>query len=125
MLLPQADFVALTCPLTSETENVINAAAFAKMKPSAYLINASRGRCVEEGALIEALRNGNIAGAALDVTVDEPLPPASPLWDLPNVFITPHTAGETRRYEDNVLDVLVDNLQRLWRSEATLRNQIV
>jgi phosphoglycerate dehydrogenase-like enzyme len=95
------------------------------MKPSAYLINASRGRCVEEGALIEALRKGHIAGAALDVTVDEPLPPASPLWDLPNVFITPHTAGETRRYEDNVLDVLVDNLQRLWRSEATLRNQIV
>jgi len=95
------------------------------MKPSAYLINASRGRCVEEGALIEALRKGNIAGAALDVTVDEPLPPASPLWDLPNVFITPHTAGETRRYEDNVLDTLLDNLQRLWRGEAMLRNQIV
>src|SRR2546430_1115622 len=98
-LLPQADFVALTCPLTRETENVIDAAAFAKMKPCAYLINAARGRCVEEGALIEALRKGSIAGAALDVTVDEPLPPASPGWDLSNVFITPHIAGETRRYE--------------------------
>ena len=124
-LLPQADFVALTCPLTRETENVIDAAAFAKMKPSAYLINAARGRCVEENGLIEALRKGSIAGAALDVTVDEPLPPASPLWDLSNVFITPHTAGETRRYEDNVLDILLDNLQRLWRGETTLRNQIV
>src|SRR6516225_3307417 len=124
-LLPQADFVALTCPLTKETENVIDAAALAKMKPSAYLINAARGRCVEEGALIEALRKGSIAGAALDVTVDEPLPPASPLWDLPNLFITPHTAGETRRYEDNVLDILLENLQRLWRGETTLRNQIV
>ena len=124
-LLPQADFVALTCPLTRETENVIDAAAFAKMKPCAYLINAARGRCVEEGALIEALRKGSIAGAALDVTVDEPLPPASPVWDLSNIFITPHTAGETRRYEDNVLDTLLDNLQRLWRGEAMLRNQIV
>jgi hypothetical protein len=73
----------------------------------------------------EALRNGSIAGAALDVTVDEPLPPASPLWDLPNIFITPHTAGETRRYEDNVLDILLENLHRLWRGEAILRNQIV
>jgi phosphoglycerate dehydrogenase-like enzyme len=124
-LLPQADFVALTCPLTRETENIIDAAAFAKMKPSAYLINAARGRCVEEGALIETLRKGSIAGAALDVTLDEPLPPASPVWDLSNVFITPHTAGETRRYEDNVLDILLDNLQRLWRGEAVLRNQIV
>jgi phosphoglycerate dehydrogenase-like enzyme len=124
-LLPQVDFVALTCPLTRETENVIDAAAFARMKRSAYLINAARGRCVEESGLVEALRNGSIAGAALDVTVDEPLPPTSPLWDLPNVFITPHTAGETRRYEDNVLDILLDNLHRLWRGEAILRNQIV
>jgi D-2-hydroxyacid dehydrogenase (NADP+) len=59
------------------------------------------------------------------VTVDEPLPAGSPIWDLPNVFITPHTAGETRRYEDNVLDILLDNLQRLRRDEVQLRNQIV
>ena len=75
--------------------------------------------------MIEALRKGSIAGAALDVTLDEPLPPASPVWDLSNVLITPHTAGETRRYEDNVLDILLDNLQRLSRGEAMLRNQIV
>lgn len=124
-LLPEADFVALTCPLTSETENVINAAAFAQMKNSAYLINAARGRCVDESALIAALRENRIAGAAIDVTVEEPLPAASPLWDFKNVLITPHTAGETRKYEENVLDILLDNLERLWRGEETLRNQIV
>jgi phosphoglycerate dehydrogenase-like enzyme len=124
-LLPQADFVALTCPLTKETENLIDADALGRMKKSAFLINAARGRCVEEGALVAALREGRIAGAGIDVTVEEPLPATSPLWTLPNAFITPHTAGETRRYEDNVLDILVENLDRLWRGEATLRNQIV
>jgi phosphoglycerate dehydrogenase-like enzyme len=71
------------------------------------------------------MRAGRIAGAALDCAHDEPLPAASPLWDLPDVFITPHTAGETRRYEDNVLDILGENLDRLWRGETALRNQIV
>jgi phosphoglycerate dehydrogenase-like enzyme len=124
-LLPQADFVALTCPLTQETENIIDATALAAMKPSAYLINCARGRCVNEGALIDALETGQIAGAAIDVTVDEPLPAASPLWTAGNLFITPHTAGETRRYEDNVIDILMDNLDRLWRNDGNLRNQIV
>ncbi len=124
-LLPQADFVALTCPLTPQTEKLIDADALSRMKPSAYLINAARGRCVDEPALIAALREGRIAGAAIDVTVEEPLPAASPLWDFKNVLITPHTAGETRRYEDNVLDILIENLDRLWRRETTLRNQIV
>jgi phosphoglycerate dehydrogenase-like enzyme len=124
-LLPQADFVALTCPLTKETEGLIGAAALGAMKPSAFLINVARGRCVDEAALVAAMRAGRIAGAALDCAHDEPLPAASPLWDLPDVFITPHTAGETRRYEDNVLDVLQDNLERLWRGETALRNQIV
>lgn len=123
--LPQADFVALTCPLTPETERVIDAGALASMRPSAFLVNVARGRCVDEPALIEALRRGGIAGAALDCTVDEPLPGGSPLWDMANVFITPHTAGETRRYEDVILDYLMDNLERLWRGEAGLRNQIV
>jgi phosphoglycerate dehydrogenase-like enzyme len=124
-LLPQADFVALTCPLTKETENLIDAAALARMKRSAVLVNVARGRVVEEGALIAALRERRIAAAALDVAVEEPLPAGSPLWDLPNVFITPHTAGETRRYEDNVIDILIENLERQWRGEAMLRNQIV
>jgi len=124
-LLPQADIVALTCPLTKETENLIDADALGRMKRSAHLVNAARGRVVNEAALIEAMRAGRIAGAALDVTPEDPLPAASPLWDLPNTFITPHTGGETRRYEDNVLDILEDNLQRLWRGEPNLRNQIL
>ncbi|HKY86153.1 MAG TPA: D-2-hydroxyacid dehydrogenase [Pseudorhodoplanes sp.] len=123
-LLPQADFVALTCPLTLETENIIDAATLAAMKPSAYLINCARGRCVNEAALIDALKAKQIAGAAIDVTVDEPLPAASPLWTADNLLITPHTAGETRRYEDNVIDILMDNLDRLWRNDGNLRNQI-
>jgi phosphoglycerate dehydrogenase-like enzyme len=124
-LLPQADFVVLTCPLNEETEKVINADAFSRMKQSAYLVNVARGRCVDERALINALQDQMIAGAALDVTVEEPLPATSPLWDLRNVLITPHSAGETRKYEDNLLDILVDNLNRLWRGELSLRNEIV
>jgi phosphoglycerate dehydrogenase-like enzyme len=123
--LPQADYVALTCPLTKETENLIDGDAFQRMKKSASLVNVARGRCVDEKALVKALQDGTIAAAAIDVTVEEPLSDSSPLWDLPNVLITPHTAGETRRYEENVLDILQDNLDRLWRGETTLRNQIV
>lgn len=124
-LLPQADFVALTCPLTKETENLIDDGALGRMKKSAFLVNAARGRCVDEAALIKALADGRIAGAAIDVTAEEPLPASSPLWTMPNAFITPHTGGETRRYEDNVLDILQENLDRLWRGEKTLRNQVV
>src|SRR5262249_41790508 len=124
-LLPEADLVALTCPLTPQTEKLIDAAALGLMKPSAYLINVARGRVVDEPALIAALEAGKIAGAALDCTVEEPLPETSPLWSFDNVLITPHTAGETRRYEDNVLDVLMENLDRLWRGETELKNQIV
>ncbi len=123
-LLPQADVVALTCPLTPRTEHVIDADALRLMKPTAHLINIARGRCVDEPALIEALAGGRIAGAALDCTVEEPLPEDSPLWAMPNVLITPHTAGETRRYEDNVIDILLENLDRIWRGERSLRNQI-
>ena len=124
-LLPEADFVALTCPLTKETENLIDAAALGRMKKTAMLVNVARGRVVDETALIAALQDQRIAGAALDVTVEEPLSPESPLWAMANVLITPHTAGETRRYEDNVLDILEENLDLLWRGEAALKNQIV
>jgi phosphoglycerate dehydrogenase-like enzyme len=124
-VLPQADFVALTCPLTRETENLIDAKALAAMKPSAYLINVARGKVVNEPALVQALHEKRIAGATLDCVWDEPLPAASPLWSLSNVLITPHTAGETRRYEDNVLDLLLENLDRLWRGEAVVKNQFV
>lgn len=124
-LLPQADIVALTCPLTAETENLIDAKALSLMKPTAHLINVARGKVVDEAALIAALETGTIAAAGIDVTHEEPLPKSSPLWSMPNVLLTPHTAGETSRYEDNVLDILMENLERLWRGEPELRNQIV
>ncbi len=124
-LLPDADFVALTCPLTAETENLIDAEALSLMKPGAHLVNVARGRVVDEAALVEALGARRIAGAAIDVTVEEPLPASSPLWAMEHVLITPHTAGETRRYEDNVIEILLDNLGRLSRGETQLRNQIV
>jgi phosphoglycerate dehydrogenase-like enzyme len=124
-LVPQADFIVLTCALTPETQGLMSAAAFAAMKPSAYFINVARGRLADEAALINALQAGTIAGAGIDVTIEEPLPPTSPLWTMPQVLITPHTAGETRAYEDNVLDILMENLDRLWRGESALRNQVI
>jgi len=124
-LLPQANIVALTCPLTPETQGLIGASALAAMKPDALLINVARGRCVDEAALIGALEQGRLAGAGLDCFAEEPLPVDSPLWDFPHVLITPHTAGETRRYEDNVLDLLVENLDRLWSNRLPLKNQVV
>ena len=123
--LPRADFVVLTCPLVPETRGVIDAKALALLRPSAFVVNAARGGCVVESALIEALRTGRIAGAALDVTDPEPAEELSPLWAMPNVFITPHTGGETRKYEANVNEILVENLERLWRGETALRNQVV
>lgn len=123
-VLPQADFVALTCPLNPSTENLIDEKAFAAMKSSACLINVARGRVVNEPALAQALKSGRIAGAAIDCVWEEPLPESSPLWDLPNLFVTPHSAGETQKYEDNVIDLLLENLERQWRGEA-LKNGFV
>ena len=125
LLLPEADFVALTCPLTAETERLLDAEALGRMKPSAHLVNVARGRVVDEVALIEALATRRIAGAGIDVTVEEPLAASSPLWGMAHVLITPHTAGETGRYEDNVIEILRDNLGRLRRGEEQLRNQVV
>ncbi len=124
-LVPQADFVALTCALTPETTGLMSAAAFAAMKPSSVFVNVARGKVADETALIETMKNGKIWAAAIDVTAEEPLPAASPLWTMPNVFITPHTAGETRAYEDNVIDILVENLEHLWLGDKTLRNQVL
>ena len=124
-LLEQSDFVVLNCPLTEETRGIIDAKALSLMKPSAYLINVARGACVDEPALLEALRSGEIAGAGIDHFLEDPLPPGSPFWDLDNVMITPHTGGETRMYEENVVDLLLENLDRLWRGQQDLRNQIV
>ncbi len=124
MLLARADVVVLACPLNEDTRRIIDEQALAAMKPTAYLINVARGGCVEEAALIEALRSGRIAGAGIDVTDPEPPDPASPLWTLENVLLTSHTGGETRRYEENVIDLLLDNLERL-ASGAAIKNAIL
>jgi len=123
--LPRADFVALTCPLTEATRGVIDAKALALLPRGATVVNVARGPCVVEADLIAALRDGHLAGAALDCSDPEPPSADSPLWGMPNVLITPHTAGETRQYEANVVEILRENLDRMWRGETTLRNGVV
>ena len=117
--------VALTCPLTPETEGLIGAAALHALKPGALLINVARGKVVDQAALLAALADGRVGAAALDCFHHEPLPPELPFWALPNVLVTPHSAGETGQYETNVVDILVDNIERLLRGETALRNQVV
>lgn len=124
-LLPRADFVVLTTALTPETTGLIGAAQLVHMKPTAFLVNVARGKVCDETALIKALAEKRIAGAALDVTTDEPLPKESPLWTMPHVIVTPHSAGETVRYEDRVIDLLLENVARLQRDEIKLKNEIV
>jgi phosphoglycerate dehydrogenase-like enzyme len=124
-LLPRADAVILVCPLTEATRGLIGAAALAAMKPTAILVNCARGPVVDEAALIAALTDGRIRAAGLDVFATEPLPEDSPLWTLPNSFVTPHTGGETCAYETNVLDLMMENIARLQRGEASLVNQVV
>lgn len=123
-LWSRADIVALTCALTPETTHLMGEAAFRALKPGAGLINLARGRVVDETALLDALRSGRLAWAALDVFAEEPLPAEHPLWAMPNVLITPHCAGEFRGYEDGVIDLLLDNIARLRRGEPLI-NRIV
>ena len=124
-VLPSADVVVLACPLTPETERMIDARALRAMKRTAVLINVARGRVVDEAALIDALRDGRIAAAGLDVTWDEPLPDASALWTMPNVLVTPHSAGETQAYEERIIDLALENIARIQMGRADLANQIV
>jgi phosphoglycerate dehydrogenase-like enzyme len=123
--LPQADYVALTCPLTDATRGLIDARALTLLPRGASVVNCARGACVVDADLVAALQAGRIAGAAVDTTDPEPLPAESPLWGMANVLITPHTAGETRKYEANVIEILMENLDRLWRGETVLRNGVV
>lgn len=110
-MLGEADFVVLIAPHTPETENMIDAAAIAAMKPGAILINIARGQLLDEGALLAALRSGHLAGAALDVFREEPLPPTSPFWDEPNVIINAHSASTSDGEDDRIVDLFRDNLR--------------
>ncbi len=119
-VLPQADYVLLCTPVTPSTVGIINRARLGKMKPDAYLMNVGRGPLVDEAALLDALRNQRIAGAALDVFEEEPLPPDSPFWLLDNLLITPHTAAVTERLWDRHYQLIVENLKRFLAGQRLL-----
>lgn len=118
--LAEVDFVILTTPETPETVGMFDAALFASMKPGSFFINIARGRCVVTDALIAALRSGHLAGAGLDVADPEPLPPASPLWSLPNVLITPHVAVRGAPYREKWEAILLENCRRFARGEPLM-----
>ena len=111
-LLAQSDVVAICAPLTPETHGMFNDAAFQAMQSHALLVNVTRGKIIDGPALLRALKNGSIGGAGLDVTPEEPLPTDSPLWDMPNVIITPHVAGGSPIRLDRTVGLFCDNLER-------------
>ena len=116
-LLETSDVVAICCPLTPQTRGKFNAEAFDRMQPSAYLVNVTRGEVMVEEDLVAALESGAIAGAALDVAPREPLPPDSRLWTLPNVVMTPHTAGASQFRAPRNVDRFVGNIRRFLDGE--------
>jgi phosphoglycerate dehydrogenase-like enzyme len=119
-MLGLCDYVVVTVPLTPETRKLIGEAELRAMKPSAYLVNTSRGETVDEAALIRALQEGWIAGAGLDVFEEEPLPSDSPLYDLENVILSPHVSGFTLRYDERASDLFAENLRRYLTGEPLL-----
>ena len=120
---PQADFVVLAAPETPETRRMVGAEELALMKPTAYLINVARGTLVDEAALAAALRARTIAGAAIDVAEEEPVPPQSPLWKLDNILITPHVSAASERMWERQMQLLMENLER-WFTRRELINQV-
>ena len=117
-MLKESDFLVLTVPLTPETRGLIGAKELALMKPTAILVNVARGETVDEAALAEALKNGVIAGAGLDVFATEPLPADSPLWQLDNCIITPHCAAQSPQYMSRATDLFCRNLDAYIKGEA-------
>jgi len=116
-LLAEADYVVVAAPLTAETKGLLGAAEFRQMKPSAWLVNVARGKIVREADLVEALRDGVIAGAALDVVEHEPLDSGSPLWSMPNVLLTPHVGGFRADYWEAATDLFAASLEKYLRGE--------
>lgn len=121
-MISLCDFVVVTVPLTGETRGVISTEVFEVMKPTAYLVDISRGGVVDHGALVEALKGEKLAGAALDVYPVEPLPESSPLWEMPNVILSPHIAGASGSYYDRATALFAENLYR-YLSERPLLNR--
>jgi len=119
-LLAQSDVVVLAAPHTPETKRLIGRAQIDSMKRGALLVNVARGKLVDDDALVAALRDGRLGGAALDVFSEEPLDASSPYWDLPNVIVTPHTAGAMHDYWTPLVALFADNLQRFEKGEPLL-----
>jgi phosphoglycerate dehydrogenase-like enzyme len=115
--LPLADHVALCLPLTSQTRKLVGEAELRAMKPTAYIYNVGRGRSIDAEALLQALRQGWIAGAGLDVSDPEPLPADSPLWDAPNVILSQHTSGSSPLNAQRITDIFMENLGRYLRGQ--------
>ncbi len=119
-MLSECDYVQVIIPATKANYHLIDAAALAAMKKTAVLINVARGEAVDEAALINALQTGQIAGAALDVFEQEPLPATSPLWKLDNVILSPHVAGNSEHYNESAAEVFAQNLERYLADEELL-----
>ncbi|MEH7437731.1 D-2-hydroxyacid dehydrogenase [Neobacillus drentensis] len=125
VLLPKCDYVVVTLPLTKETHRLFGAEQFKKMKSSAFFINIGRGEIVVEEELIHALKDGTIAGAGLDVFEKEPLSSESPLWEMENVIITPHTSGSTKHYNNRVIEnILIPNLKEYLAGKTPSINRV-
>ncbi len=121
--LPEADYVIIAAPLTDETRGLFDAQAFRAMKASARLINIGRGPIVQTDALVQALRDGELAGAGLDVFEEEPLPEDHPLWTFPNVLISAHMAGDVVGWRETLIRQFIDNF-RCWQQGKALPNQV-
>ena len=121
--LPQADFVVIAAPETPETRHLIGEEEIAQMKPGARLINVARGSLLDEAALLQALAEGKLGGAAIDVAASEPLPPESPLWKAPNLLITPHTSAISDRLWERETSLLMEQLDR-WFDGRELLNRV-
>jgi glyoxylate/hydroxypyruvate reductase len=122
-LLRESDYLVLSVAHTPETHGMLGPAEFALLKPTCVLINIARGTIVDESALIDALRSGRLAGAALDVFTREPLPADSPLWDMPNVLVTPHSMSTALNENQRLTDLFCDNLRR-YLDDERLRNVV-
>lgn len=114
------DFVIVTLPLTDKTRHIVNADLLREFKPTAYLVDVSRGGVVDLDALVQSLNEGRLAGAALDVFPQEPLPKDHPVWQMPNVIVTPHISGITPHYNERAVQLLVTNLKRYLKKEPLL-----
>jgi phosphoglycerate dehydrogenase-like enzyme len=122
-LLPRADWLIIACPLTAETRGLVDASLLARLPPGARIINMARGEIIDEAALVDALRDGRLGGACLDVFAKEPLPEASPLWDLPNVLVSPHNSAAAQGNNERVYRMFMANLE-CWLQGRALGNEV-